>query len=64
METVRWQKSSRSSSNGGDCVETARPGSQRIAARDSKNPGGPQLRFALSDWQMFLAEVKRGRFDL
>jgi hypothetical protein len=62
---LTWRKSSRSTSNGGACVEVARipagaPDAGRIAARDSKHPDGPQLRFHAGDWQSFLARVKAG----
>lgn len=37
-----WRKSSRSGSNGGNCVELAAlPGA--VGVRDSKNPDGPVL---------------------
>jgi hypothetical protein len=65
MDNMKWQKSSRSTSNGGACVEIGRAlGSKRIAARDSKDRGGPQLRFAAEKWREFLNGVKDGRFDL
>lgn len=38
----RWRKASRSTENGGDCMElAAAPG--RIAIRDSKDPCGPKI---------------------
>jgi hypothetical protein len=62
---MNWRKSSYTSNNGGTCVEVARvPGAARIAARDSKRPTGPQLRFAVADWGRFLGGVKSGRFDI
>jgi hypothetical protein len=64
MDSMKWRKSTRSGANGGTCVEVARTGSRKIAARDSKNPKGPQLRFAEDDWRAFLSRVKRGGFDL
>ncbi|TDD35157.1 DUF397 domain-containing protein [Actinomadura sp. KC06] len=42
LSTAVWRKSSRSSSNGGNCVEVARV-DNTIAIRDSKNPDGPKL---------------------
>ncbi|GAA4225196.1 DUF397 domain-containing protein [Actinomadura meridiana] len=42
LSTARWRKSSRSSNNGGDCVELARI-NDTVAIRDSKNPHGPKL---------------------
>jgi Domain of unknown function (DUF397) len=50
-----WRKSSRSSGQGGECVELASSG-DRI--RDSKNPGGPVLR---ADLGALLAAVKADR---
>ncbi|WP_344586367.1 DUF397 domain-containing protein [Actinomadura vinacea] len=39
---AKWRKSSRSASNGGDCVELAGlPGV--VAVRDTKDPEGPVL---------------------
>jgi hypothetical protein len=39
-ELLRWRKSTRSGSNGGQCVELAHT---RAAIRDSKNASGPVL---------------------
>jgi hypothetical protein len=52
----RWRKSSRSSGQGGNCVELSDTG----AVRDSKNPAGAVLRVDVSG---FLAAVATGRFD-
>ncbi|MEU5993519.1 DUF397 domain-containing protein [Spirillospora sp. NPDC047418] len=42
LSTAKWRKSSRSSGNGGDCVELARI-ADTVAIRDSKDPEGPKL---------------------
>ncbi|MEU9887876.1 DUF397 domain-containing protein [Sphaerisporangium sp. NPDC051017] len=60
VKNLRWRKSSYSSGNGGDCVEVASL-PQRVAVRDSKNPGGPVLGCASAEWHMFVGEVKAGR---
>lgn len=58
MEIVNWRKSSRSGSNGGDCVELfGAPGT--VVFRDSKNRTGPTLAFSRSAFRAFAAEVKR-----
>ncbi|WP_021591486.1 DUF397 domain-containing protein [Actinomadura welshii] len=42
LRDAAWRKSSRSTSNGGDCVELADVAGV-VAVRDSKDPGGPVL---------------------
>jgi hypothetical protein len=62
LTTAAWFKSSYSANNG-VCVEAAFvPG--HVAARDSKNPGGPALTFPRSGWRSFLTAAKSGSFDL
>ena len=53
-----WHKSSYSGSNGGGCVEVAGHPPGLVAVRDSKDPDGPALTFALADWQAFITSVK------
>jgi Domain of unknown function (DUF397) len=60
-ERWQWHKSSYSSANG--CVEVAL-GKDEIAVRDSKDPGGPVLRFTTGEWKAFLAGARDGEFDL
>jgi len=64
MGDLSWRKSSRSGANGEQCVELARTGSRKIAARDSKSPKGPILQFSGPEWRRFLNEVRRGTYDL
>lgn len=56
MSPLRWRKASRSSGQGGNCVELAYAG----AVRDSKNATGPILRV---DLRGLLTSVKAGTFD-
>jgi hypothetical protein len=56
-----WHTSTRSSAT--NCVEV-RGLDGDVAVRDSKNRGGPMLRFARTPWQEFLAAAKAGEFDL
>lgn len=55
---ARWRKSSRSSTNGGECVEVA-PLAGVVAVRDSKNPDGSALTFSHAAWRTFTAALKR-----
>ncbi|MEO3923607.1 DUF397 domain-containing protein [Micromonosporaceae bacterium B7E4] len=56
--TTGWRKSSRSNSNGGNCVEVAAglaPGV--VGVRDSNDRQGPVLTFGSSAWQAFVRGV-------
>ncbi|NEA23890.1 DUF397 domain-containing protein [Actinomadura bangladeshensis] len=55
--TAAWRKASRSTSNGGDCVEVANiPGFTVV--RDSKDPYGPVLAMKRNDFQRFAEALK------
>ncbi len=64
LTCAEWRKSSRSGSNGGNCVEVARNLPRVVAVRDSKNPDGPKLVFTPQDWRAFTDQVKAGLHDL
>jgi hypothetical protein len=49
-----WFKSSRS--DAGNCVEVAFV-DDGVWVRDSKDPGGPVLKFSAESWTAFLAEL-------
>ncbi len=59
---LQWFKSSYSAANGA-CVEVAIAGAT-VAMRDSKDPGGPVLRFDAGAFREFVDAVRVGRFDL
>jgi len=60
LRTSTWHTSTRSSAT--NCVEVgARDGG--VAVRDSKDRGGPELRFARTPWLDFVAAAKAGEFD-
>ena len=54
-----WHKSSRSSANGGDCVEVAGNLPGVVGVRDSKDRQGPVLIFDRSVWASFVESVRR-----
>lgn len=55
-----WFTSSYSNDQGGACVEVAGLANGRMAVRDSKDPGGPELCFGAAAWASFAAAVKDG----
>ncbi|MFI9642661.1 DUF397 domain-containing protein [Micromonospora sp. NPDC051925] len=57
LKDARWRKSTRSSGNGGNCVEVADNLPEVVAVRDSKNPHGPALTFTPTAWRTFLTQV-------
>lgn len=62
---VAWRVSSRSSSNGGNCVEVAplADGSGRVAVRHSHRPDGEVIVYTRAEWEAFIGGVKDGEFD-
>ena len=60
---ARWVKSSFSFANG-NCVEVAELPGSWIGIRDSRDPGGPVLRFTRDGWDTFLAGARRGKLEV
>jgi hypothetical protein len=60
---TQWKKSTKSGTNGGNCVEV-RQVDATVQVRDSKDPSGPVLRFTREEWDAFLGGAKNGEFDL
>jgi uncharacterized protein DUF397 len=56
-----WAKSSFSFSNG-NCVEVAGLPGGSVGIRDSRDPGGPVLRFTRGAWGAFLGGARHGEF--
>ncbi|MEQ4305160.1 DUF397 domain-containing protein [Plantactinospora sp. B6F1] len=54
---AEWIKSSRSSGNGGNCVEVARNLPGVVGVRDSKDPAGSALAFGPAAWRVFVRDV-------
>jgi hypothetical protein len=60
---IEWRKSSRSTGQGGNCVEVATL-APAIAVRDSKDPDGPRLTLVPTAWQALTGHIKNGTHDL
>ncbi|MFY1635084.1 DUF397 domain-containing protein [Solwaraspora sp. WMMB335] len=54
-----WRKSTRSGSNGGDCVEVADNMPGRVLVRDTKDRDGGMLTFGPSAWRSFVELTKQ-----
>jgi hypothetical protein len=52
-----WRKSSRSGTQGGNCVEVAGNLAGVVAVRDSKDPTGPVLTFSPAAWRAFILSL-------
>lgn len=57
-----WIKSSLSYANG-NCVEVASLSGGEIGVRNSRESGGPVLRFTPDEWHAFIGGVRNGEFD-
>jgi hypothetical protein len=57
-----WIMSSRSTGNGGSCVQ-ARRYAGLIEVRNSKHPEAGTVRFTEEEWDSFLFGAKGGEFD-
>ncbi|MFB7917079.1 DUF397 domain-containing protein [Streptomyces sp. NPDC056061] len=61
LSAAAWRKSSYSSAQG-QCVEVAIcQDAGAVGTRDSKNPSGPALLFAPSQWSAFITGVTCGK---
>lgn len=58
---LNWRKAKRSMNNG-NCAEVAATASV-VVVRDSKDPGGPVLRYPDASWRSFLSAARQGGFD-
>lgn len=62
LSQLRWIKSTRSGSGGGNCVEVAELANGATGVRDSKHPTGPVLIFSRGEWEAFMAGIRTGDF--
>ena len=59
MIGARWRKSTRSSGNGGACVEVADNLPGVVLVRDTKDRDGGTLTFAPEAWRAFVDRTKQ-----
>ncbi|MDG4793359.1 DUF397 domain-containing protein [Micromonospora sp. WMMD1082] len=55
---ARWRTSTRSGTNGGDCVEVADNLPGVVGVRDSKDPTGPALTVPPTAWSAFITALR------
>ncbi|MET8141757.1 DUF397 domain-containing protein [Sphaerisporangium sp. NPDC005288] len=60
LSATAWRKSSKSSGNGGQCVEVAADPVGVVAVRDSKSRSGPMILVSHGEWRAFIGAVKTG----
>lgn len=58
---ARWRTSTRSGSNGGNCVEVADNLPGVVLVRDSKDRAGGLLTFSPGAWRVFVTQVAARR---
>ncbi|MGC3864689.1 DUF397 domain-containing protein [Micromonospora chersina] len=61
LSRATWRKATRSTNNGGACVEVADNLPGMVAVRDSKDPSGPVLTFDPASWRAFVAAAPTPR---
>ncbi|MFF3856371.1 DUF397 domain-containing protein [Micromonospora sp. NPDC002575] len=58
MAGARWRTATRSSNNGGNCVEVADNLPGRVLVRDSKDRDGGTLSFDPAAWRAFVGQAQ------
>ncbi|GHJ18290.1 MULTISPECIES: DUF397 domain-containing protein [unclassified Micromonospora] len=58
MTGARWRTATRSSNNGGNCVEVADNLPGRVLVRDSKDRAGGTLSFTPTAWRAFVGQAQ------
>ncbi|MFI6760386.1 DUF397 domain-containing protein [Micromonospora sp. NPDC050417] len=56
---AQWRKSTRSTPNGGNCVEVADNLTGRVFVRDTKDRDGGTLTFSPDAWRAFVGLAKQ-----
>jgi uncharacterized protein DUF397 len=58
LSRIEWRKATRTTNNGGACVEVARRLPGVVVVRDSKNPRGGTLVVSPRAWEMLTRRIK------
>ncbi|GGL87859.1 hypothetical protein GCM10010129_34620 [Streptomyces fumigatiscleroticus] len=64
LNVATWRKSSYSNQDGGACLEVSDDFAAIVPVRDSKNPDGPVLAFAVGGWASFVSAIKAGELSV
>jgi Domain of unknown function (DUF397) len=57
-----WRKARASANGGGNCVEVA-PAGRTVLVRNSRDPEGAVLAFAVAQWDAFVTAARGGAAD-
>ncbi|SDH76847.1 protein of unknown function [Sinosporangium album] len=63
LETAAWRKATKSTGNGGNCIEVAPLSGGRVAIRDTEAPELAPYVVRAEVWEAFTDRVKKGEFD-
>ncbi|WP_085067064.1 DUF397 domain-containing protein [Catenuloplanes japonicus] len=58
MDNLIWKKSTRSSPNGGHCIEVSVTHASRVLVRDSKTQSDSALCVSMASWQAFVRRIR------
>lgn len=63
LKAAAWRKATRSTGNGGDCLEVAPLSGGRVGIRDTEVPGQDPFVVRADVWAAFVDGAKKGEFD-
>ncbi|MEU1736904.1 DUF397 domain-containing protein [Streptosporangium sp. NPDC020145] len=63
LRNAHWRKATKSSSNGGNCLEVGPLSESRVAIRDTEAPDQAPYVVRAAVWDAFIHGAKNGEFD-
>ncbi|MEV6149018.1 DUF397 domain-containing protein [Nonomuraea sp. NPDC052129] len=63
LKTAAWRKATRSTGNGGDCLEVAPLSNGRVGIRDTETPEQAPFVVRAEVWAAFVDGARNGEFD-